>query len=320
MKNQTDWSVLFSILQYSGTGLIQSEQVPTSPVETTTEKMESVSIETGNVLVNGGSAQPLVIPPNRFSLLPEGDLPYHDPEAFFKLCESLAYIVRSDHHISASNFGICVTCVRTFAEVSAHSRALQYDRQHVAPPTKGVATSKRGSVPQEKLPLQSQPSSSSNDSSTSYTTSSLQLLDLLDTLYSKVVLIYSREMVSAFPPSESKGTPGGRVPGPLWHMAWCPLLLGMAHMCYDSRRSVRQTAITYLQRALLAHDLQNMSACEWEACFMEVSGGLGRRGVQGWGGGLCRAGEEGCAGLGRRGVQGWGGGCAGLVRRVLHLM
>ena len=49
---------------------------------------------------------------------------------------------------------------------------------------------------------------------------------------------------------------------------------------------------------------------------MEVSGGLGRRGVQGWGGGVCWAGEE--------GVQGWGGGvcrageegCAGLGRRV----
>ena len=58
--------------------------------------------------------------------------------------------------------------------------------------------------------------------------------------------------------------------GLLWHMAWCPLLQGMARMCCDVRRSVRQTAITYLQRALLAHGLQSLSAQEWEACFLEV--------------------------------------------------
>ena len=57
----------------------------------------------------------------------------------------------------------------------------------------------------------------------------------------------------------------------LWHVAWCPLLQGMARMCCDARRSVRQTAITYLQRALLAHGLQSLSAQEWEACFLEVS-------------------------------------------------
>ena len=46
---------------------------------------------------------------------------------------------------------------------------------------------------------------------------------------------------------------------------------GMARMCCDSRKSVRQTAITYLQRALLAHELQNLTSWEWEACFLEVS-------------------------------------------------
>ena len=31
-------------------------------------------------------------------------------------------------------------------------------------------------------------------------------------------------------------------------------------------------AISYLQRALLAHDLQRLSPNEWEACFLEVRG------------------------------------------------
>ena len=41
-------------------------------------------------------------------------------------------------------------------------------------------------------------------------------------------------------------------------------------MCCDSRRPVRQTGITYLQRALLAYDLHDLSGLEWYACFLEV--------------------------------------------------
>ncbi len=48
--------------------------------------------------------------------------------------------------------------------------------------------------------------------------------------------------------------------------------VGMARMCCDGRRTVRQTAITYLQRALLAHELQVLTAGEWLACFQEVRG------------------------------------------------
>ena len=44
----------------------------------------------------------------------------------------------------------------------------------------------------------------------------------------------------------------------------------MARMCCDTRKSVRQTAITYLQRALLAYELQNLSSREWESCFLQV--------------------------------------------------
>ena len=45
---------------------------------------------------------------------------------------------------------------------------------------------------------------------------------------------------------------------------------GMAWMCCDNRKAVRQAAITYLQRALLAHELQGLTALEWFACFKEV--------------------------------------------------
>lgn len=45
---------------------------------------------------------------------------------------------------------------------------------------------------------------------------------------------------------------------------------GIARLCCDTRRQVRMQALTYLQRALLVHDLQTLSAVEWESCFNKV--------------------------------------------------
>ncbi|KAG8226683.1 hypothetical protein J437_LFUL005497, partial [Ladona fulva] len=56
----------------------------------------------------------------------------------------------------------------------------------------------------------------------------------------------------------------------LWSTAWCPLLQGIARLCCDYRRQVRMCAITYLQRGLLFHDLQTLTAQEWESCFNQV--------------------------------------------------
>ena len=47
---------------------------------------------------------------------------------------------------------------------------------------------------------------------------------------------------------------------------------GIARLCCDTRKEVRGQAFTYLQRALLVHDLQTLSAVEWENCFNKVSG------------------------------------------------
>ncbi|OXB59747.1 hypothetical protein ASZ78_001869 [Callipepla squamata] len=45
---------------------------------------------------------------------------------------------------------------------------------------------------------------------------------------------------------------------------------GIAWLCCDARRQVRMQALTYLQRALLVHDLQALDALEWESCFNKV--------------------------------------------------
>lgn len=55
----------------------------------------------------------------------------------------------------------------------------------------------------------------------------------------------------------------------LMSVVWLPTQ-GIAWLCCDARRQVRMQALTYLQRALLVHDLQTLDATEWESCFNKV--------------------------------------------------
>ena len=48
------------------------------------------------------------------------------------------------------------------------------------------------------------------------------------------------------------------------------MFAGIARLCCDTRKQVRSQALTYLQRALLVHDLQTLSPAEWENCFNKV--------------------------------------------------
>uniref|UniRef100_A0A8C7P4D9 Golgi-specific brefeldin A-resistance guanine nucleotide exchange factor 1 n=1 Tax=Oncorhynchus mykiss TaxID=8022 RepID=A0A8C7P4D9_ONCMY len=107
----------------------------------------------------------------------------------------------------------------------------------------------------------------------SYHTVSLQvsqdLLDLMHTLHTRAASIYSswaqeqRHLEVAGKKIEADSQT-------LWTSCWCPLLQGIAWLCCDARRQVRMQALTYLQRALLVHDLQTLDAVEWESCFNKV--------------------------------------------------
>uniref|UniRef100_A0A673BGH0 Golgi brefeldin A resistant guanine nucleotide exchange factor 1 n=1 Tax=Sphaeramia orbicularis TaxID=375764 RepID=A0A673BGH0_9TELE len=103
----------------------------------------------------------------------------------------------------------------------------------------------------------------------SYHTVSLQLLDLMHTLHTRAASIYSswaeeqRHLEAAGRKIEADSQT-------LWTSCWCPLLQGIAWLCCDARRQVRMQALTYLQRALLVHDLQTLDAAEWESCFNKV--------------------------------------------------
>jgi hypothetical protein len=56
----------------------------------------------------------------------------------------------------------------------------------------------------------------------------------------------------------------------IWTLGWKPLLKAIVILCSDSRKQIRTTAIAYLQRALLVHDLQQLSPAEWCSCFSDV--------------------------------------------------
>ena len=106
-----------------------------------------------------------------------------------------------------------------------------------------------------------------------YDAMSLQLTELMYTLHT-----YGRVLFDQAPDESSQSQTSSGVASTvcdhemefLWSKCWCPLLQGIARLCCDMRRDVRMSALTYLQRALLVHDLQALTAVEWEACFNKV--------------------------------------------------
>ena len=55
-----------------------------------------------------------------------------------------------------------------------------------------------------------------------------------------------------------------------WALAWQPLLQAMAGLCMSPDRTVRQSALSILQRSLLLPDLEAMAADEWRNCLENV--------------------------------------------------
>lgn len=105
----------------------------------------------------------------------------------------------------------------------------------------------------------------------SYETISIQLLDLLDTLHNKATTIFTSWYDEQLRNPSQSVTVIDINTSTLWSKCWCPILQGIARLSCDINGEVRMHALQYLQRALLVHDLQTLSAVEWEACFNKVS-------------------------------------------------
>ncbi|XP_075389860.1 Golgi-specific brefeldin A-resistance guanine nucleotide exchange factor 1 isoform X3 [Tenrec ecaudatus] len=222
---------------------------------------------------------------NQYSLTVGLDLGPHDTKSLLKCVESLSFIVRDAAHITPDNFELCVKTLRIFVEASLNGGCKSQEKR-----SKSHKYDSKGSRFKKKSkegPVLRRPRASSQHATrgghsdddedegvpASYHTVSLQvsqdLLDLMHTLHTRAASIYSswaeeqRHLETGSRKIEADSCT-------LWAHCWCPLLQGIACLCCDARRQVRMQALTYLQRALLVHDLQKLEALEWESCFNKV--------------------------------------------------
>ncbi|XP_059517207.1 Golgi-specific brefeldin A-resistance guanine nucleotide exchange factor 1 isoform X12 [Myotis daubentonii] len=239
-------------------------------------------IDNSKPALGTGSSRPGPSPlVNQYSLTVGLDLGPHDTKSLLKCVESLSFIVRDAAHITPDNFELCVKTLRIFVEASLNggcksqekrSKSHKYDSKG----NRFKKKSKEGSVlrrPRTSSQHATRGGHSDDDEDegvpVSYHTVSLQLLDLMHTLHIRAASIYSSwaEEQRHLETSGQKIEADSRT---LWAHCWCPLLQGIACLCCDARRQVRMQALTYLQRALLVHDLQKLDALEWESCFNKV--------------------------------------------------
>ncbi|XP_045437996.1 Golgi-specific brefeldin A-resistance guanine nucleotide exchange factor 1 isoform X12 [Pipistrellus kuhlii] len=218
---------------------------------------------------------------NQYSLTVGLDLGPHDTKSLLKCVESLSFIVRDAAHITPDNFELCVKTLRIFVEASLNGGCKSQEKRgkshkYDSKGNRFKKKSKEGSVlrrPRTSSQHATRGGHSDDDEDegvpVSYHTVSLQLLDLMHTLHTRAASIYSSwaEEQRHLETSGQKIEADSRT---LWAHCWCPLLQGIACLCCDARRQVRMQALTYLQRALLVHDLQKLDALEWESCFNKV--------------------------------------------------
>ncbi|XP_037525238.1 Golgi-specific brefeldin A-resistance guanine nucleotide exchange factor 1 isoform X1 [Rhipicephalus sanguineus] len=245
----------------------------------------------GWILVSGGGAEEershSAAPVNQFSISLACELLPHDPFALAKCCECLAFLVRDLAHITPNNLHGCIQCIRVFVEASLHG-GHNWAKKNAKPRETKRISKVQARRREEALHRRSQQHSLGYEADdedrlegapSEYQHVSLQLLDLMHTLHTRAASILQPGDLVPELVLSSTGLPvsgdlsrlarGSQQPT-LWNLCWCPLLQGIARLCCDTRRQIRTSALTYLQRALLVHDLQALSATEWEACFNKV--------------------------------------------------
>ncbi|XP_077538391.1 sec7 domain-containing protein garz [Haemaphysalis longicornis] len=266
---------------------ISQDDVPRSTVD---------SSAGGWILVSGGGAgaeeeqqrgRSAAPPVNQFSISLACELLPHDPFALAKCCECLAFLVRDLAHITPSNLHGCIQCIRVFVEASLHG-GHNWAKRSAKPRETKRMTKVQARRREEALQRRSQQHNLGYEADdedrlegapSEYQHVSVQLLDLMHTLHTRAASILQPSDLVPEVLLSSAGLPlsgdlsrlaTGTQRPTLWNSCWCPLLQGIARLCCDTRRTIRTSALTYLQRALLVHDLQALSAAEWEACFNKV--------------------------------------------------
>ena len=141
LKSHHDWLMLIFLLENIGTGMIlPPSSPPWSPLFGREAENSLVTTQTSSgthadssILFSTLSRTQESINHhflstlNTFDLLVEETIQPHEPDIFFKCCKTLSDLVRSDVHVTAANFSLCVHCIRTFSEVSSCELAMEYE-------------------------------------------------------------------------------------------------------------------------------------------------------------------------------------------------
>ncbi|XP_068617619.1 Golgi-specific brefeldin A-resistance guanine nucleotide exchange factor 1 [Battus philenor] len=267
-----EWGVLLALLAAAGAGAWpEGPNVATwsgagssSRSEASDEEIEKrpTSVSSESELSHSPQAQGWILVKKEASTSGDGGtlwsaeiegvrLRAHRASALARCAEALALVVRDVAHVTPHNCRAAVRAVRLLARATLHS--------HSTSPIPGEARRTRSTQRRQ----QDDSSDEELDTLDQYHMVSIQLLDLMHTLHSRTAQIFKWWRDEA-----DQGQ--GAEEYDLWEVAWKPLLQGIAEFCTDKRRQVANSAIAYLQRALLAPALAALGGAGWEACFEHV--------------------------------------------------
>ena len=199
----------------------------------TRERSGSIGSSTGGWIVLGGTtasaaeqqyqaiSEGILVKYDKFSIVHSRNIVMHDPLAFLKSCESLAFLIRDVAHITPHNFVHCVQTLRTFVEASFMGRnendarksdpkqspAKNQGKHHVSSRSKAIRRVRSSQNISERTSSRERTGSragSDNDAgdeddldntdlddlSSEYHHVSLQLLDLMHTLHTRAAQIH----------------------------------------------------------------------------------------------------------------------------------
>ncbi|CAH0720521.1 unnamed protein product, partial [Brenthis ino] len=255
-----EWGVLLSLLAAAGAGAWPRRPPPARPGQLTCSsrsegsddenERQPTSISSESELSHSPQTQGWILVKNCASsvtetveLEPEAvSLRAHRASALARCAEALALVVRDVAHVTPHSCRAAVRCVRLLARATLHAGKTSRNSDE-----RSRGRRRRSDSSDEEL-----------DSLDHYH----MLLDLMHTLHSRTAQIFKWW--------SDEADQGQAEEYDLWEVAWKPLLQGIAEFCTDSRKEVANSAIAYLQRALLAPALAALGGAGWEACFQHV--------------------------------------------------
>ncbi|KAF9421264.1 hypothetical protein HW555_002736 [Spodoptera exigua] len=260
-----EWDIVFALLCAAGAGAWPNDARAASPAASSRSEgsedeseRRPTSASSESELSHSPQTQGWILVKNEtessetFELEGKVSLRAHRASALSRCSEALALVVRDVAHVTPYNCRAAVRAVRIFARATLHTGKKS-----------GKSRSGHKSRPSSGRRRYDDSSDEEVDTLDQYHMVSIQLLDLMHTLHSRTAQIFKwwRDEADQGQNAEEYD---------LWEVAWKPLLQGIAQFCTDRRKQVSNSAVAYLQRALLAPGLAGMGGARWEAAFHHV--------------------------------------------------